>query len=181
MMAITILAISGSLRRASSNSAVLKAAQALAPDGVTITIFEGLDRLPFFNPDDGPEKSPPSLVAFRAAVGGSDGLLISSPEYARGVPGVMKNALDWLVDGTEMLGKKVALINTSPRATHAQESLKVTLATMATKLVTEASITLPLLGRNLDAAGILADPALSAALSVAVSGLVRAIVEDRGA
>jgi NAD(P)H-dependent FMN reductase len=106
----------------------------------------GFAGLPFFNPDlDGAELSA-AVAAFRTIIGSADGVLISSPEYARGVAGVMKNALDWLVASFEFPGKPVALINTSPRATHALAALRLTLETMSARIVDEACVTLPLLG-----------------------------------
>jgi chromate reductase, NAD(P)H dehydrogenase (quinone) len=102
-------------------------------------------------------------------------LLISSPEYAHGVPGVLKNALDWLVSGEEFVGKAIALINASPRATHAQAALIEIMTTMSGQIVPEASITLALLGKNLDAAGIIADPALSGDLKTAIIAFANAI------
>ncbi|HEY6841914.1 MAG TPA: NADPH-dependent FMN reductase, partial [Chthoniobacterales bacterium] len=104
-----ILAISGSLRSISSNTTVLRAAQLLARPGVEVILYEGLGALPHFNPDlDGDE--PPQLVLeLRSAVGLASGLLISSPEYAHGVPGSLKNALDWLVASVEFPNKAVAL------------------------------------------------------------------------
>src|SRR6266496_3093591 len=111
-----ILAISGSLRRFSSNTTLLEAAARLAPPGVEITLYDGLAELPHFNPDlEGSE--PATVVNFRARIKGSDGVLISSPEYAHGVPGALKNALDWIVGSLEFPGKPVALINISPRST----------------------------------------------------------------
>src|SRR5438105_3807739 len=103
-----ILGISGSLRRVSSNTALLRAASLLAPQGVEITLYDGLGDLPPFNPDlEGAE--PPSVLDFRARIQEADGVLISSPEYAHGVPGVLKNALDWLVgsEKIEIVGKPV--------------------------------------------------------------------------
>jgi NAD(P)H-dependent FMN reductase len=94
-----IIAICGSLRSQSSNRALLQAAVKLAPEGMEITIYEGLAGLPHFNPDDDEEDTtPPQPVAeLRALLAAADGILISSPEYAHGVPGSLKNALDWLV------------------------------------------------------------------------------------
>src|SRR6185369_1594076 len=112
-------AISGSLRAASSNTAVLVAASRLAPPGVTIELHEGIGALPHFNPDLDNATPPEAVVRFRKSIGAVDGLLISSPEYARGVPGTLKNALDWLVGSFEFPNKFIALINTSPRAIHA--------------------------------------------------------------
>ena len=99
-----ILAISGSLRAASSNTAVLRAATALAPPDVQIVLYSGIGELPHFNPDlEGRELSP--VLDFRARIQAADGVLIACPEYAHGVPGAMKNALDWVVGSSEFLGK----------------------------------------------------------------------------
>jgi chromate reductase len=97
-----ILAISGSLRAASSNTALLRAAAALAPEGMEVVLYGGLGDLPHFNPDlEG--AAPPAVIDLWARVREADGLLIACPEYAHGVPGAMKNALDWLVGGDEFI------------------------------------------------------------------------------
>ena len=152
-----ILAISGSLRATSSNTALLLAAARLAPADMEVVLYDGLAALPHFNPDLDTEDPPPTVLALRREIGRCDGLLISSPEYARGVAGAVKNALDWLVSGLEFPEKPVALLNASPRATHADAQLRLTLTTMSARLVEAASIALPLLGRSLDADGIVAD------------------------
>ena len=170
-----ILAISGSLRATSLNTAVLQAAGRLAPAGVTIEILEGIGNLPFFNSDLDGDRLPREVAGFRAAIGAADGLLISSPEYARGVAGVMKNALDWLVGSFEFPNKPVMLINTSPRATHALAALTVTLETMSARLVKDASITLPLLGTVNDADSIAANAEFATPLRSALERYVQAI------
>jgi NAD(P)H-dependent FMN reductase len=170
-----LLAVSGSLRAASSNTAVLQAAAQLAPMGVTIELYHKLGELPHFNPDFDNERLPAIVAEFRALVGAVDGILISSPEYARGVPGTLKNALDWLVGSFEFPNKCVALINVSPRATHAQASLTTTLETMSARLVTEASVTLPLLGTTLGADEIVASRELAEPLRDAIAAFVRKI------
>src|SRR5437764_1175741 len=100
---VRILAISGSLRAVSSNTALLRAAAALAPEGVEVELYGGLGDLPHFNPDlddpDHKDREPAAVTDLRARVRSADGLLIAAPEYAHGVPGAMKNALDWLVGG----------------------------------------------------------------------------------
>lgn len=116
---IQLLAVSGSLRAASSNTALLTAAEPLAPAGVAVSLYTGIGDLPHFNPDV-EDELPSPVKDWRARVGAADGLLIACPEYARGVPGAFKNALDWLVGGPEFVGKPVALFNASPRASHAQ-------------------------------------------------------------
>jgi len=170
-----ILAISGSLRAGSSNTAVLRAAARLAPDGVGIVLFDGIADLPFFNPDLDGERLPAPVAAFRAQIGAADGLLISSPEYARGVAGVLKNALDWLVASFEFPNKPVALINTSPRATHAQAALMLTLETMSAQLVRDAFVTLPLLGAAHDEISIVTRDELAGPLRDAVARFAGAI------
>jgi chromate reductase, NAD(P)H dehydrogenase (quinone) len=174
---IRILAISGSLRAASSNTAVLRALIALAPENVEITLFGGLGDLPHFNPDLDGDIVPPPVEDLRARLRASDGLLISCPEYAHGVPGVMKNALDWLVSTVngEIVGKPVALINVSSRSTWAQESLTETLTVMSARFLSEACVTLPLTRTKIDEAGLIADPEISAALRSALAVFVGAI------
>ena len=172
-----ILAISGSLRAASSNTAALQALRALAPAGVAVELYQGLDTLPYFNPDlDGEElpDRPAPVLELRRRVGACAGIVICSPEYAHGVPGVLKNALDWLVSCSEFPGKPVALLNMSPRSVHAQASLAETLSTMSARLVPEACIALQLPQRGYGAADIVADPELSAALRALLSALAAA-------
>jgi chromate reductase, NAD(P)H dehydrogenase (quinone) len=170
-----ILAISGSLRAQSSNTAVLTAASRLAPSGMEILLYDGLAGLPHFNPDLDTETPPAPVLALRRAIGRADGLLISSPEYARGVAGSLKNALDWLVASVEFPEKPVALWNASPRSTHADAQLRLTLTTMSARLIDAASITLPLLGRGLDAEAIAKDAALAAQLRAALGAFADAI------
>jgi NAD(P)H-dependent FMN reductase len=172
-----ILAICGSLRAASSNRSALEAAVRLAPPGVEVTLYDGLADLPHFNPDQD-DAPPPAAAALRSAIGGCDGLLISSPEYAHGVAGSFKNALDWLVGSLEFPQTFVALINTSPRASLAQAQTRETLNTMSARIVEGACIDLPLMGRGLDAAGIVADTALAGALSAALARFVSVIEAD---
>jgi chromate reductase, NAD(P)H dehydrogenase (quinone) len=142
---INVLALAGSLRAASINAAFCRAASRLAPPSVRISLFAGLGRLPPFNADL--DSVPPHPVAeLRTAVAASEALLLASPEYAHGIPGVMKNALDWLVSDEGVVAKPVAVVNTSPRAHHAYAALIEVLQTMSLTVVPAASVALPLLG-----------------------------------
>ena len=172
--AVRVLAISGSLRSASSNSALVDAAARLAPDGVEVSVFRGLADIPPFNPDLDTDEAPSAVAALRAAIEASDAIVISSPEYAHGVSGVLKNALDWLVSSGEMIHKPIALINASARATHAHAALRETLRTMSGLVITEASITIALDGTSLDAKRIAGDSHLSKLLVSALEFLARA-------
>jgi len=154
-----IIGISGSLRAGSSNAALLRAAERLAPEGMEIAIWDGIGELPHFNPDLD-EAEPPAVVAeFRALLRTADGVLISSPEYAHGVPGSLKNALDWLVSDGELVGKPVALINAAPLGgEYAQPQLFETLTVMSWKVLAEASILTPFVRRKIGPEGEIAEP-----------------------
>ena len=170
---MTILTISGSLRARSSNTELLRAAQLVADPSWGFDHYDRLASLPPFNPDLDLEGSTPvdPVRDLRARIAAADALLISSPEYAHGVPGALKNALDWMVSDAAMIGKPIALLNASARSTFAHPQLAETLRTMSTALVDAASIVVPLDGRRLDAAGIAADPALAALLRTALDAL----------
>jgi chromate reductase, NAD(P)H dehydrogenase (quinone) len=141
-------------------------------------LYSGLGDLPHFNPDL-ESTEPSAVIDLRQQLRWSDGLLISSPEYAHGVPGVLKNALDWLVSGEEFVGKPIALFNASPRAIYAQASLTEIVTTMAGQIIPEASITVSLLGKNLDTGGIVADSEISSEVQTAIVAFVTAIEQFR--
>jgi NAD(P)H-dependent FMN reductase len=159
----------------SSNTAVLRAARIVAPPGIEIILYPNLGALPHFNPDLDGDTPPQTVRELRSEVGRADGLLISSPEYAHGVPGCLKNALDWLVASVEFPGKAVALLNTSARATHAQAQLTEILTTMSARLVPEASVTLALPDQAADGADLAPDLEFSRTLRSALCALARAI------
>jgi chromate reductase len=165
-----ILALAGSLRAASINAAFCRAAARLAPADLPVRVFDGLGALPLFNPDL-ESAPPPAVQEFRGAVQASAALLIASPEYAHGISGVMKNALDWLVSFEGTVNKPVALINTSPRAHHAYDALAETLRTMTLDIVASASMAVPLLGVCVTEEAMLASPDVSAAVRRTLSAL----------
>jgi chromate reductase len=168
-----IFAMSGSLRAVSSNTNVLLAAMRLAPADVEISLYRGISELPYFNPDVESVSVPPIVDALRDQVQAADALLFCCPEYAHGVPGAFKNALDWLV-GVGLNGKPVGLINASPRSTYVNASLTEILLIMGASMVNGASVTVPLMGRPLDDAGIAADPTFAGALRGSLAALVEA-------
>jgi len=135
-----------------------------------VSMFMGLGGLPLFNPDL--EAQPPSAVQdFRRVVGQADALLIASPEYAHGISGAMKNALDWLVSFEGVVYKPIALVNTSPRAHHADAALREVLKTMSTVLVADASIALPLLGGCITEEAMLESAPAREAISASLAAL----------
>ncbi|MCE3604375.1 NAD(P)H-dependent oxidoreductase [Massilia sp. P8910] len=169
----TLIALSGSLRRDSANTALLRAALALAPPGVRVVVYEGTPMLPFFNPDSEADP-PPAVRELRGLLSAADGVIVASPEYAHGVPGAFKNMLDWLVGCAELGSKPVALINTSARAVHAQAALAEILTTMGWRVIAAASPVIAVANRGFDQAHIAADPALAGPLLMAIGALVQA-------
>lgn len=167
------VALSGSLRVGSSNTALLHAAALVAPAHQRITVYDGMGRLPLFTPDL-ENDLPQEAQALRDLLSSCDGILIASPEYAHGVPGAFKNALDWVVGCAELGAKPVALLNASGRAVHAQAALAEILTTMGLAIIEPASLTIPVSGKHLDEATIAADPQLSALLDAALGALVAA-------
>jgi chromate reductase len=148
-----ILALCGSLRAVSQNATLLRAAARLAPAGITVDLYPTLAELPLFNPDlEGDLPDP--VRRLHAEIARCDALLIASPEYAHGVTGVIKNALDWLVSFEGFVGKRVAIFNASPGSLHAEPALREILVTMSANLVTAACLALPLRGTRISEQGI---------------------------
>ena len=168
---LKVLAISGSLRQGSSNTSILRAAAEVVPEAVRVTFYEGMGELPHFNPDLDGEEAAPAVANFRAQLKASDAIMICSPEYAHGVPGTLKNALDWIVGSGEFMGKPTALINANARSVHAQASLKETLTVMMAEVNAEASVTLNLSSNRVSAVDLLANPEVRETLQEAMEAL----------
>ena len=174
---LVALAISGSLRAASINSAFCRAAAKLAALPLQVVVFREIGHLPLFNPDL--EANPPdSVVAFRNAVGKANALIIASPEYAHGISGVLKNALDWLVSYEGSVNKPIALVNASPRARHAFDALHEVLRTMSANVLSQASVTLPLLGSCVTEEAMLASAEVSESICRSLAALTSALMEE---
>jgi NAD(P)H-dependent FMN reductase len=159
----TILLISGSLRAGSTNTAVLETARAVATDGIVTAIYDGLGRLPHFNPDDDVEPLPPEVQALRESIRAADAVLFSTPEYAGALPGSFKNLLDWSIGGGEIYEQPVAWINVSAggsEARNAFDSLRKVLGYAGTKLVEDACRHIPVQRSDVGADGLIAAPAI---------------------
>ena len=167
---VKILGIPGSLRATSSNAAILRAAARVAPAGMEITVYDGLATLPHFSPDLDVDPLPAPVQDLRARIAAADALMISCPEYAHGMPGSLKNALDWLVSALEALDKRVLLLSASPGgATHAHAQLAEVLRTMNLRLVDGGAHQFT--RARLDASGEVADEAMLAAIRRALADL----------
>jgi NAD(P)H-dependent FMN reductase len=119
-----VLSICGSLQQKSGNLTLLQTAARVAPAGVHVTLYDGLRELPHFNPDLEQSEPLPVVAALRAAVAGCDALLIASPEYGHSLPGVLKNAIDWLIGTGELEGKLVAITCAVPASERGRLGLK---------------------------------------------------------
>jgi NAD(P)H-dependent FMN reductase len=175
-----ILGISGSLREGSSNTALLLAAARLAAPELQLTIWSGLGELPHFNPDlDAEGSDPPAPVAaLRAQISAAAGVIVSCPEYAHGLPGSLKNALDWLVSYPDFAGKPVLLWNASAAGgEYAQASLLEVLKTMSARVLIDDSLLAPFLRRKL-APGVELDEGAARAVKASLAAL-RAAIELR--
>jgi NAD(P)H-dependent FMN reductase len=171
-----ILTLCGSLRARSSNRAILRAYERLAPD-FAFTHYERLSALPHFNPDlDGEGDAPPPEVAeLRALIGRADVLAISTPEYVHALPGSFKNALDWLVSYPPFAGKPVVILQAARGSTWALDSLREVLRTMSAQLIDAASVALPLGTNQVDEAAILARDDLRPQLARSLEALRTAL------
>ncbi|ANP51903.1 NAD(P)H-dependent FMN reductase [Streptomyces griseochromogenes] len=141
-----ILLLSGSLRAGSTNEAVLRTAQVVAPSvKVCAEMYDGLAVLPHFNPDDDTDPLPAPVVALRAAIDRVAGILICAPEYAGTLPGSFKNLLDWTVGGTEICDKPVAWVNAAApgRGQGAEVTLRAVLEYTGADIVEAACVKLP--------------------------------------
>lgn len=177
MESIKILALSGSLRKTSYNTAAIRAIKRLAPSHIDIMIGS-IEGLPLFNPDREGENIP-ALEELNSYLRLADGVIVASPEYAHGISGPMKNALDWLVSGEAFPYKPIMLINTSPRAFHAQEALKEVLSTMSGNVIEKSCVSIPLLSSELDADGIIESKEIAGMLKVGLEALCIAIEAEK--
>ena len=169
----SLLTVSGSLRAGSSNATLLAAAALVAPAGATVQMYDALGDLPAFNPDveEGPGSVPNAVAHWRAALAAADAVLISSPEYAHGIPGALKNALDWVVGSGELVGKRVGLLSASAASRFAHPQLIEVLTVMSATVVPEATLVLDIPRRGATAPQLAADPLLASKLATAVAAL----------
>ncbi|HEY5748499.1 MAG TPA: NAD(P)H-dependent oxidoreductase [Chryseolinea sp.] len=137
MKEIKILAIVGSLRATSSNHAVVKHLARLVPNDVDFQIYDGMGKLPLF---DDSETTPPAVQDLRDQLKAADGVLICTPEYAFGVPGALKNALDWTVSSAELVNKPVALITASTGGEKAHAALLHILEALSARVAGDARL-----------------------------------------
>jgi len=166
---IKILAISGSLRANSSNDAVIKAAAALVPPGVQFTIYPDLARIP---PFDDSQETPLPVVSFRQQLQAADGIFICTPEYAFGVSGVLKNALDWTVSSGELVNKPLALVTAATGGEKGHAALLLTFTALSSTIPAGGELVISYVRSKLGANGSISDPVTTQQLQAVVNALV---------
>lgn len=135
-----IFAISGSTRKNSSNESILKGIAELYKDTLALEIYDGIDKLPHFNPDIDNENLPQTVISFRDKIMTSDGVLICTPEYVFSLPGSLKNAIEWSVSTTLFSRKPVAIIVASASGEKALESLELIMKTIEAKVADNSKL-----------------------------------------
>jgi NAD(P)H-dependent FMN reductase/RimJ/RimL family protein N-acetyltransferase len=179
---LRILAIPGSLRASSTNLLLLQTAALVARTDMRIEIFTALGDIPLFNPDR--TDVPPAVAALRTSIQDADAVIISAPEYAHGLPGALKNALDWLVSGIELTGKPVMLFNASARSLYAQAALREVLVTLGARFLDQSCVTISLAADSRTPQQLAADPSVAAPIAAALNSLsvsIAAVAENSAA
>jgi chromate reductase len=178
-----ILGISGSLRRDSHNTRLLRGVASLLPEGVELELFEQLGAIPPYSEDDEHE-TPPAVAALKAAIAGSDAVLVATPEYNASIPGVLKNAIDWVsrpVADTPLLGKPVAVIGASTSlfgAVWAQAETRKVLSTIGARVV-DRELPVPEAEETLGGDGLPRDPDARELLDATLTELIESAEPER--
>jgi chromate reductase len=177
-----ILLVSGSLRAASTNTALLRTARAVAPPGVEAVLYDGLGALPWFNPDDDPPGGPVhhAVAGLRAQIADADALLFCTPEYAGALPGSFKNLLDWTVGGGETYGMPVGWVNVSGPASPtgaagAHDSLRAVLTYTGANIVEAACVRIPVARGAVGRDGLVGDAAVREGAAAALVALAHRV------
>jgi chromate reductase len=171
-----ILGISGSLRRESHNTRLLRGVRSLLPEGVELDLFEQLGEIPAFNEDE-ENRTPPAVAALNAAIAGADAVLVATPEYNASIPGVLKNALDWVsrpIASTPLMGKPAAVIGASTSlfgAVWAQAETRKVLSTIGARVV-DREIPIPQADEALGADGLPLDDDARESLEATLTELI---------
>jgi NAD(P)H-dependent FMN reductase len=170
-----LLLVSGSTRERSTNTAALRTAASLAPEGVDVTLWLRLTDVPAFVPDT--DSGGPALQELRRAITAADAVLLCTPEYAGTLPGSLKNVLDWLVGTGELYGKPVAWTNVAApgRGTGAEATLASVLGYVGAVIAEGACRRVPVDRATVGPDGLVADEGVRAALSVQLADLAASL------
>jgi chromate reductase, NAD(P)H dehydrogenase (quinone) len=152
-----VLAICGSTRQQSTNHRYIKAIAAMSAELFEVILFDGLSSLPHFNPDDNHDPMPAPVARFRQLLQQADGVLICTPEYAHGVPGTLKNAIDWVVSSNEFSGKPTMLLTASTDGSFAHKALLETLRVIEARGIEQNNLLVQFAATKIDSEGSITD------------------------
>jgi chromate reductase, NAD(P)H dehydrogenase (quinone) len=173
---IKIVAISGSLRNNSSAAFIVRHVTKLSPESIDFILYEGIGKLPHFDDD---ENVAPEVTAFRQLLSEADGVFICQPEDAFGVPGSLKNALDWTVSSGELVDKPVALVTAATGGDKAHAALLLTLKALSSRVGEGATLLIPFIRTKLNDKGEVINSETVRALTSVVNALVQTIQAQR--
>jgi chromate reductase len=170
-----ILAISGSLRSGSSNHAILRYLKEIAPAELQYIIYDGLAQLPHFDPGLDNNTPPATVTSLRKILAEADAIIICTPEYAYGVPGSLKNALDWTVSSGSLVDKPLALITASTGGENAHAALLLILGALSANVLKDATLLISFIRSKIDAEGKIIDSQTAESLKAVFETLVKVI------
>ncbi len=173
-----LLAISGSIRAGSYNRALLKAMSELSSSGTTVTVYDGLKDIPIYDPNVADNAIPVAVADLMLKIRASDGVIISTAEYIYGVPGILKNVLDWLVSSDVLILKPVSVSSISTSSlggVRAHSALILILHTMNASVVVDGSIHVPSVYEKFDENRKLTDELTKQAIKVSLSAIEQAV------
>jgi NAD(P)H-dependent FMN reductase len=168
-----IMAINGSTRKDSSNRHLITAIAALCEQEIEMSVFDRIGNIPQFNPDDAGYD--PELADFKSALQSADAILICTPEYAHGVPGALKNAIDWTVASGEFSQKPTALITASTDGQFGHQALLETLRVIEAKDIMQNQLLISFVKTKISRESIITDPHTKEAVLRLLSSLMQSI------
>lgn len=171
-----VLPISGSTRSNSSNHLLIRTIAGLTADRLEWLEAPSIADLPHFNPDLDIEPAPPAVAAFRDSLRQADGILICTPEYAHGVPGSLKNAIDWTVGTADFSHKPTVLITASTDGRYGHAALLETLRVIEAGHVDQLQLQIPFIRTKIDATGRITDPAILQAVQQLLAAFIDSLV-----
>jgi NAD(P)H-dependent FMN reductase len=171
---LKVVAISGSLRNNSSATSILKHVTESFHDTIDFILYDGIGRLPHFDDNENANKE---VSAFRQLLTEADGVIICQPEYAFGVAGSLKNALDWTVSSGELVNKPLALVTAATSGDKAYAALLLTLKALSAKVANDATLLIPFVRTRLNEKGEVINAEIIQSLASVVNALVKSALE----
>lgn len=171
---LNILGISGSLRSGSAHAAILEYLKTEAPEH-HLVLCDGMDDIPNFNPEKDISPAPVAVQRFRDQLAAADAVLICTPEYAYGIPGALKNALDWTVSSGELVDKPVGVITASGLGEHAHASLLLVLTAMNAKIAEHSTLLIPWIRSKLNTQNEITDQQTATDLKSVLDALLASV------